>query len=341
MIDAAIVVTGATGFLGGALVRRLAGEGAVVRASGRDRARGEALARETGASFEVGDLAHPPDADRIVRGALAVVHCAALSSPWGPARDFDRANVRATENVVHACERFHVSRLVHVSTPAVYFDLRAREGIRESDPLPARPFNDYARTKLEAEDVVMRASRRGLATVIVRPRAIYGPGDTTILPRVVDALERGLFPVIDGGRALVDLTYVDDAVEALVSALSSSRAVGGIHHVTSGDPRPIGEVIDALADGLGLPRPRRHVSSSRALALAAILESTHRLVAPHREPRVTRYTVGLLARTMTLDLGQAREALGYVPRVRLEQGLARYLEHVRVQRGQAPPKGTP
>jgi nucleoside-diphosphate-sugar epimerase len=328
---APIVVTGATGFLGGALVRRLRAEGVLVRASGRDVRRGEALARETGADFVRADLAVVSDADRALRDSLAVVHCAALSSPWGRPADFDRANVRATENVVQACERFHVARLVHVSTPAVYFDLSAREGIRERDPLPTEPINDYARTKLEAEDVVRRAARRGLETVIVRPRAIYGPGDTTILPRVVDALERGLFPILDGGRSLVDLTFIDDAVESLVCALRSGRCVGGTYHVSSGDPRPIGEVIEALADGLGVPRPRRHVSSARALALASMLETAHRLFAPDREPRLTRYTVGLLARTMTLDLSAARDELGYVPRVRLEEGLARYLAHVRAE----------
>lgn len=332
MNGAPILVTGATGFLGGALVRRLVAEGVHVRATGRDARRAEALAAETGVELVRGDLALPADADRAIRGSLAVVHCAALSSPWGPAAEFDRANVRATENVVHACERFHVARLVHVSTPAVYFDLSAREGIRESDPLPAEPINDYARSKLEAEDVVRRAARRGLETVIVRPRAIYGPGDTTILPRVIDALERGLFPILDGGRSLVDLTYVEDAVESLVCALGAARAVGGTYHVSSGDPRPIGAVVEALADGLGLARPTRHVSSAKALALASLLETAHRLFAPHREPRLTRYTVGLLARTMTLDLRAARTELGYEPRVQLEEGLSRYLAHVRGER---------
>lgn len=325
MLDLPIVVTGATGFLGGALVRRLRAEGRSVIATGRDRSRGHALSRETGAHFEPADLAMPLDVDRVIRGALAVVHSAALSSPWGDPRAFDRANVRATENVVHACERFHVARLVHVSTPAVYFDFRAREGIRESDPLPSTTVNDYARTKLEAERVVTCARARGLATVIVRPRALYGPGDTTILPRVVEALRRKQFPLLDGGRALVDLTFIDDAVEALVRALASDRAIGGTYHVTSGDPRPIGDVIAMLADGLGLARPSRHVSAERALFVAGALEALHRTFLPSVEPRITRYTLGLLARTMTLDLTAAKRDLGYAPRVKLEEGLARYL----------------
>ncbi|MBN8612126.1 MAG: NAD-dependent epimerase/dehydratase family protein [Deltaproteobacteria bacterium] len=330
-MDLPIVVTGATGFLGGALVRRLRAEGRSVIATGRDRRRGAALARETGARFEPADLAMPTETDRVIRGALAVVHSAALSSPWGDPRAFDRANVRATENVVQACERFHVARLVHVSTPAVYFDFRAREGIRESDPLPGTMVNDYARTKLEAERVVTRAHARGLATVILRPRALYGPGDTTILPRVVEALRRGQFPLLDGGRSLVDLTFIDDAVQALVCALSSDRAIGGTYHVTSGDPRPIGEVIAALADGLGLARPTRHVSADRALVVAGVLEALHRALLPSIEPRITRYTLGLLARTMTLDLTAARRDLGYAPRVALEEGLRRYLASLDVR----------
>ncbi len=320
-----VVVTGATGFLGGALVRRLASEAREVVAVGRDAQRGAALAKLAHVRFERAELSDAGEAERALRGADDVVHSAALSSPWGRAADFEKANVRATENVLRAAERGGARRFVYVSSPSIYFDFRAREGIREDDPLPTAQVNDYARTKLEGERLTQLAQRRGLPTVVLRPRAIYGPGDTSILPRVVTALERGYFPLIDGGRARVDLTYIDDAVEALVCALTRAEAVGGTFNVTSGDPQPLRDIVDALADGIGARRPTREVPYARALRFARALELVHRLALPRVEPRVTQYTLGLLGRTMTLDLSRARAVLGYGPRVPVREGLARWL----------------
>lgn len=322
-----IAVTGATGFLGGALVRRLSSEGVSSIAIGRDAQRGEALAALPHVTFVRAELSDSRDAARALHGAHAVVHSAALSAPWGRASDFERANVRATENVIEASERHCVSRFVYVSSPAVYFDFNAREGIRERDPLPATQVNDYARTKLIGERLTHAAHDRGLASVILRPRAIYGPGDTSILPRVVMALQRGYFPLIDGGRARIDLTYIDDATEALMCALQHDEALGRTFNVTSGDPQPLREIIDALADGIGVGRATREVSFERAMRLAGALEFLHRVSGTRREPRITKYTLGLLARTMTLDLSQARERLGYVPKITMREGLARWLKH--------------
>jgi nucleoside-diphosphate-sugar epimerase len=321
-----VAVTGATGFLGGALVHRMSKEGVKVIAVGREVQRGSALAALPNVIFRRADLSDVREAEYALSGASLVVHSAALSSPWGRVEDFERANVRATENVIQAAERNRTTRFVYVSSPAVYFDFRARENIGEEDPLPRVQVNDYARTKLEGERLTRAAHARGLPSVILRPRAIYGPGDTSILPRVVTALERGYFPLIDGGNARIDLTYIDDAVEALVCALHRGDALGGTFNITSADPQPLREIVDALADGIGAKRATRQVPFERAMRVAGALEFLHRISGTKREPRVTKYTLGLLAKTMTLDLHAARTHLGYVPKVSMREGLARWLQ---------------
>jgi nucleoside-diphosphate-sugar epimerase len=321
-----VAVTGATGFLGGALVHRMSKEGVKVIAVGREVQRGSALAALPNVIFRRADLSDVREAEYALSGASLVVHSAALSSPWGRVEDFERANVRATENVIQAAERNRATRFVYVSSPAVYFDFRARENIREDEPLPRVQVNDYARTKLEGECLTRAAHARGLPSVILRPRAIYGPGDTSILPRVVTALERGYFPLIDGGNARIDLTYIDDAVEALVCALHRGGALGGTFNITSADPQPLREIVDALADGIGAKRATRQVPFERAMRVAGALEFLHRISGTKREPRVTKYTLGLLAKTMTLDLHAARTHLGYVPKVSMREGLARWLQ---------------
>jgi nucleoside-diphosphate-sugar epimerase len=310
--------------LGGAVVRELTRRGHDVVASGRDSNRGMALAQETGARFVPADLRMLREVDRVVEGASAIVHSAALSAPWGSPRDFDLANIRATEYLIDAAERARVRRFVHVSTPAVYFDFHDHLGVKEDHPLPP-PVNDYVRTKLEAERLVERACRRGLRTTIIRPRGIFGPGDTSLLPRVIAALERRTFPVIGDGSNLVDLSYVDDAALAIALALESERAVGHTYHVTSGEPLSLLTLVTMLADGLGLPRPRAHISYRNALKFACMLELAHRYILRGSEPRFTRYTIGLIATSMTLDLTAVKRELAYEPRVGVREGIARFV----------------
>jgi len=321
-----VLVTGATGFLGGAVVADLASRGYTVVASGRDRRRGEALARQTGARFVAADLGRAVDVDRIVAGVDAIVHSGALASPWGRARDFERANVRGTVHIVDAAERAGVRRLVHISTPTLYFDYRDHLDVAEDHPIGA-PVNDYVRTKIAAERVVLSARTRGMRATILRPRALFGPGDRNILPRVIRGLERGVFPIFGEGRNLVDLTYIDDAAQAVRLALV--RAGSGTYNITSGEPRRLSDLLGQLAHALGVRPPRIRISYANALRIARGLEVTHALLAPDREPLLTRYTVGLLATTLTLDLSAARRDLDYQPLVGVDEGVRRFLAHHR------------
>ncbi|MEO8083613.1 MAG: NAD-dependent epimerase/dehydratase family protein, partial [Ardenticatenales bacterium] len=253
------VVTGATGFLGGHLARRLADDAAwTVVGLGRDAVAGAAL-EQAGVPFVRSDLAAGDAAARlaeICRGADVVYHCAALSTPFGPAAAFRAANVDGTAAVIAACEAAGVGRLVHVSSPSVAFRWRDRLHVREDDALP-RPATRYAASKRAAEALVRTAVGGGLDAVVLRPRALIGPGDTAVLPRIVAALERGRLPVIGDGHALADVTVVDNAVDAMLAAATATREIvrGRTYNISNGAPVSIWPMIARIAAALDLPPP--------------------------------------------------------------------------------------
>lgn len=330
-----IVVTGATGFLGGAVARRLHATrpDVVVRALGRDRARGTALAAD-GIEFVPVDLCDAQATRVAIAGADAVVHAAALSSPWGSLAAFAAANIDATTNVARACVDGNVRRLVHISTPGIYHDGHPHRNIREDDPLPRRAVNHYAATKRIAEQRV-RDITAGTHTsaLILRPRAIFGAGDTSLLPRIADALVRRRLPRFGDGACMVDVTYIDNAVDAVLLALDAPATLHGrAYNISNGEPVRIWHVIDRLAAALGAPAPHRRVSPAVLRAAAGAMEALHRMAMPHREPALLRYGVDLLSVDMTLDISRARSELGYAPRVGIDDALQRTFEALAAER---------
>ena len=318
-----ILVTGATGFLGGAVARRLAADGRAVVGTGRDARAGAALERD-GVRFVRLDLADAAGVRAAVAGCEAVVHSAALAAPWGPVRDFWTANVIGTQAVVEACRG--VRRLVHVSTPSVCFGAESRENVAEADPLPAVPLTAYAATKRAAEALVAAAVADGLDAVVIRPRAIYGPGDRVVLPRLAAALRAGRLPRIGDGQNRASVTYVGTAVDAVLACLDGPPEIRGrLYHVADAEPVAVWDMIDRLAAALGAPAPSRRLSTARATRLAAAFEWTFRRAGVRREPPITRYGVSVLAHTQTLDVSAVRRDLGVAGPRNVERGLAEFV----------------
>ncbi len=316
-----ILVTGATGFLGGAVCAHLhASGGWEVTATGRNIEKGARVAADR---FIPADLADDGAAAGLVRGHAAVVHCAALTSPWGRPADFERANVSATAALLDAAVAAGLRRFVHVSTPSIYGAHVHREGLTETSPLPPRPVNEYARTKLAAERLVLAAKDR-LEVVVLRPHALIGVGDTVLLPRLARAASTGRLRRIGDGRARTDLTCVENAALACRLALEAPAAavVGEAFNVTNGEPMPLWDALGQFLRAAGLPPPRGRVPFRLAWAGAAFAEAWSRCVSG-REPVLTRYGAGVLAFSQTFDIGKARRQLGYAPTVPLAEGLAR------------------
>jgi nucleoside-diphosphate-sugar epimerase len=309
------LVTGATGGLGLALVAALLAEGYAVRATGRDPAAAARLAA-MGAEVALADLAEDPGvAARLCQGVDVVFHAAALSSPWGPAKTFERINVGVTRALLDAARRAGCQGLVFVSSPSIYAQFRDRIGLTEADPPAARPLNAYARTKLAAERLVLAANGPDFFTTALRPRALVGPDDRVVLPRLLALVARGRVPLPRGGRALVEFTDSRDAARALVSADQRRATAGGrVFNISGGRPVSVRDTALALAEALHRDLTFMPAPWPLMLAGAAVMEGAAALSPAGREPLITPYGVATLAFSQTFDLAGARDGLGYEPR---------------------------
>lgn len=321
------LITGATGFLGGHLARRLVELGWDVSGTGRDESRGQAL-EHMGVQMNYYDLEDAEQAIKACKGQDIVFHCAALSSPWGKYQQFYKSNVEATQHIVDGCIRHHVQRLIHVSTPSIYFDGKVHYGIRESDPLPRKSVNHYAATKLLAEQIISQAyTQQGLASIMIRPRAIFGPMDQTLFPRLLEANRQSGVPLLQGGRAPIDLTYVDNVVDAMLLGVEAPQtALGQAYNISNSEPIAFVELVSRLFARLDIPLHTRNVPYWVAHTIAGGMEAVYRLFPALGEPPLTRYSVGSIAVPHTLDISLAQQQLGYVPRISVDQGLERFAD---------------
>ncbi|ULO05576.1 NAD-dependent epimerase/dehydratase family protein [Paenibacillus sp. 19GGS1-52] len=325
------LVTGATGFLGRHTLRRLTELGWEVSGLGRNREIGSQFAKE-GAAFICEDLRNLDAVVRACAGQDYVFHCGALSSPWGKYNDFYSCNVTATHNIIEGCQHHGVRRLIHISTPSIYFNFKNRYGIQENDLVPVKPANAYVATKRLAELAVEQAGTEGLEAIILRPRAIFGPMDNALFPRILQAnIGKGV-PLLDGGETLIDLTYVDNVVDAmLLSCSASASAVGRTYNISNGESVIFRELVSKLFALLNIPLHTRVLPYRLAYRAANVLEVLHRLLPLLGEPALTRYSVGTLALAHTLDISLAREMLGYEPRVTIAEGLQLFADWWREQ----------
>jgi 2-alkyl-3-oxoalkanoate reductase len=318
-----VLVTGASGFVGRHVVVALQRRGVMVRAQGRNVAAIPRLDRVQPIRASLEDAATLLSA---ANACDAIVHCAALSAPWGKRAAFVAANVTGTANVIAAAVAAGVPRLVHVSSPAVCFTGDDLHNATEDAPIPTRHLSWYGQTKAVAEQLVRDASRT-LECVTLRPKAIYGPGDAALVPRLIAAAERGRLRQIGDGRNLVDITFVDDVVNSILCALSTTRGLGEIFTITGGQHVALWPLINELLRGLGRPALAGRVSLPVAMHAARAMELLASVTG--REPTLTRYSVAILARTQTYDISRARELLGFVPQVNVDTGLARTVDALR------------
>ena len=316
------LVTGATGFVGGRLAAALAGSGYRVRALTRRGSGLEALER-LGVEVVRGDLADPASLRSAAQGASVVFHAAGRVSDWGPREAFLRTNAEGTRNVVAACREAGVARLVHLGSLTVLGLPRDGRVVSEETPTaqPARG-DFYTESKLLAERWVVEAhGKGGLATTVVRPGAIWGPGDPNVIPRVARLLRRGAMPLVDGGRNLLGLTHVANLVHGLLLAAESGAAAGRLYHVTDGEEITAREALDAIADALGVRRPRLPLPFGLVLGAAALVEAASRALGRTSPPPVTRYGVRFVSCHARYDVGRARRELGYEPVVAFREGV--------------------
>ncbi len=322
-----VLVTGAGGFLGRALVRALRARGDAVSTLQR----GEyPLLEQLGATVYSGDIA---DRDAVIGAGEhcdAVIHAAAKAGVWGDYADYHRSNVSGTLNVIEACRRLGIKRLVYTSSPSIVFAGGDEQGIDESTPFPAHYLTHYQRTKAEAEQSVLAANSAELATVALRPHLLFGPGDPHLVPRVIARAKKGTLRLLGNSRNLVDVTYIDNAVSAHLLALDAlhpdAPCAGKAYFISNGEPMAMADILNSILAAAGMAPVTKSVSPGLAYAVGAILEKTYALLHIQSEPPMTRFIARQLACSHWYDITAARRDLQYAPTVSVEEGMQRLQE---------------
>ena len=323
-----IVITGGAGFLGGRLAKHFAQlfpEKNVV-ATSRRNSRSEEL-ESSGCTFIAGDLCNQNFCNELTKDAEIVVHCAALSSPWGAYEEFYSSNYIATRNLLNSSKENAVKKFVFISTPSIYFNFSDRFGVKESDALPKKMVNNYAKTKLMAEEMVLSFNGKGIETIALRPRAIIGAEDTVIFPRVLEAHKQGKLKIVGKGNNICDLTCVRNVIEAVLCAINAQpNAYGQAYNITDGEPVDFWQTLNYALKKMNLLPPSKKIPKSLAMFVAGIVEFKSKLLKEKNEPALTKYGVGILSDNFTLDISKAIEMLNYKPVMHTMDGVNEYIE---------------
>lgn len=313
-------VTGGSGFIGGRLIERLRGRGHSVRALARSEAAAQRI-RERGGDPVPGDLADVETMRAGADGCELAFHAAATLGDWGAPEEFERGNVQGTGNVLRACAQAGVRRFVHVGTEAA---LLAGEPLVEVDETaPLRPDSPalYSATKARAEELVLGAAADGFETVVIRPRFVWGPNDTTLLPAIIEMVRSGRFAWIGNGRHRTSTTHVDNAVEGLLLGAERGRS-GNAYFVTDGEPVVFREFLGDLLATQDVTAPSRSLPVPLAGALARAGEALWRLLPLPGRPPLTRFAFWVSSQECTIRIEKARRELGYSPTTTISEGLA-------------------
>jgi nucleoside-diphosphate-sugar epimerase len=319
-----VLVTGASGMLGRAVARQLVLDGDDVRCFQR-RPSGV-----DGASDALGSIEDRRALEDAARGCRAVIHLAAKVSFTGASADFRRINVDGTGNVLDAAQQAGSTDVVYVSSPSVAHVGTSLVGASAGPADPDRARGDYARTKASAEVLALGRSSASFRVAAIRPHIVWGPGDTQLVERVIARARRGRLPLLDGGTALIDTTYVDNAASAIVACLRRMDAAQGTALVvTNGEPRPIAELLAGICRAGGVRPPHRSVPGALARGAGAVIERAWLTLGRDEEPPMTRFLAEQLSTAHWFDQRRTRQVLDWAPSVSIDEGFDRLAAHYR------------
>lgn len=319
-----VLVTGASGMLGGAIATQLVDSGSSVRTLQR---RPSGI---SGVTDCAGSLTEHAPLDRAVQGMDAVIHLAAKVSFTGRRADFEAVNVEGTRNLLDAARRAGVRDIVHVSSPSVAHAGRPIVGLGATTAEPDAARGEYARSKALAELVALGMSTPDFRVAALRPHIVWGPGDAQLVERVIARARAGRLPVVAGGTALIDTTYVDNAASAIVACLDRMDFTQGrALVVTNGEPRPVGELIAGICRAGGVEPPRRSVPGALARTAGSFVELLWTAVGATDEPPMTRFLAEQLSTAHWFDQRETRTLLDWAPSVSIDQGLQKLTDYYR------------
>ena len=318
-----VLVTGATGFLGKYLIEELLNNDYEVVAQGRK----ENVLSDIKEKYNVKILKCSLDEIKNVELKVDyVIHAAALSTVWGKWEDFYNSNVVGTENVIDFCKKNNVKRLVYVSSPSIYSAKYDRLNIKEDDFDKNNQLNFYIKSKILAENLINSIEDDKLEKVIIRPRGLFGIGDTSIIPRLINANRKIGIPLFNDGKNIVDITCVENVALALRLAIESENAVGRTYNITNGEPREFKNILEELFEQINEPPKYLKINLNLMYGVSSIIEFIYKLFHIYKEPMITKYNICTLGYSQTLNIEKAKKDLKYVPKMTLSEGIKKYAE---------------
>lgn len=318
-----ILLTGSTGFLGFRTLERLVKLDFVdkIIATGRSLQKSRKISHPK-VKYILGDLSDKAFVNTLVKDIDIVINTASLSSPWGSEASFYLANTQTQKNIISASEITGVKRFIYISSPSIYYNGENRYMVKESAPLPNKFVNHYSKSKRDAE-LLLENSK--LDYITIRPRALIGRGDSVIMPRLIKAHSNGRLKIIGDGENNVDLTSVENVVESIVlSIIAPDKALNNAYNITDGNPVKLWKSINTVLKGIGKEQIYKTVNFRVAYFAAFILELVARCTTK-KEPSLTKYSVGVLSKTFTLDILKAVELLNYKPVITTEESIEEFI----------------
>lgn len=316
-----VLVTGATGSLGSAVVQRLSENGHTVTGLGRSLAKIKRL-KERGFNVEQCNLLDQASLNQQVAGHDVIVHCAAFAAPFGRKRTFFETNVEGFNHLLQSVAANEVGRLVVVSSASVFDGNDSSTPHSDATPEPhLRPRHPYGASKYDAE--CLAATMPKHRWIGLRPRAVFGVGDQTLVPRLKRLVSHSRYTVIGKGDALVDVTCLANFLDAVEAALEANEdAMGQFYNISNGDPRRFEDIIKAYGERNGVTLKRRSIPYAlvAGIARASVMMASIMPGTPW-EPKLTPYGLRQVTQSLRLDISGAKAKLGWEPKISFEQGL--------------------
>lgn len=317
-----VLVTGGGGFIGLALVRRLIKMGLEVSTFSRSI---HADHKNLGVKIYAGNLADYEVIEKACSGIEAVFHVAGKVGIWGSYNEFYQTNVVGTENLIRACLKTGVKKLVFTSSASVIFDGSNLEGVDESIEYPVRPVSNYTATKAIAEQLILNANSNQLKTVSLRPHVVWGPGDTHLIPGILQRAKSGKLRKIGTKSFLIDTTFIDNLIDAEILALqsldSNSKVCGKPFFITNNEPIEIWKFINSILQTADIKPIQKAISKNYALIATCLLEKYHNTFHLKNEPYITRFVIQELCSHHWFNISAAKTMLGYKPKTSFNDGM--------------------
>lgn len=321
-----ILITGATGFLGKYIIDELKEYDYKIVAFGRNEKIGKNLEDEN-INFFKGDFTNIDELYEASKDVDMIVHAGALSTVWGRWEDFYTTNVVGTENVLKICRERKIKRLVYISSPSIYASAKDQLEVLEDEAPLENNLNFYIKSKILAEKKIREYS--DIPTVILRPRGLFGIGDTSIIPRLLKLnTEKGI-PLFNNGEHKVDITCVENVALAVRLSLECEKAIGNVYNITNNEPMKFKEILDLFFKEMGIEGRYKHLNYNCIKILVNFLESFYKFFQIKKEPILTRYTLYLLRYSQTLSIEKAKQDLNYRPKLTIIEGIKKYVEYNR------------